>query len=122
MSPEIASRVIARFQQIRPSEKADYHLTPHEVRLLKLLAEGHSYKSAAAALQSSVNTVGFHMRNIYTKLQVHSESEAVAKGAQTGGSAWTRARVQFGCRHLRSPRIGAGKARPHAQKELPSSR
>ena len=66
-------------QGIPPSEKADYHLTPHEMRLLKLLGDGHSYKTAAAELGSSLNTVGFHMRSIYTKLQVHSKSEAVAK-------------------------------------------
>src|SRR5215216_3329460 len=79
MSPEVASRVVSLFRTIRPPEKADYHLTPHEVRLLKLLVEGHSYKTAAAELRSSVNTVGFHMRNIYRKLQVHSKSEAVVK-------------------------------------------
>jgi DNA-binding NarL/FixJ family response regulator len=79
ISPEVASRVIALFQKIRPPEEADYHLTPHELRLLKMLSEGHSYKSAAAALRSSVNTVKFHTRSIYTKLQVHSKSEAVAK-------------------------------------------
>jgi DNA-binding NarL/FixJ family response regulator len=79
ISPEVAGRVIALFQKIRPPVEADYHLTPHELRLLKLLSEGHSYKTAAAALRSSVNTVKFHMRSIYTKLQVHSKSEAVAK-------------------------------------------
>ncbi len=79
MSPEVASRVIALFREFRPPERSEHHLTPHEVRLLKLLAEGHSYKTAAAALGSSVNTVGFHMRSIYGKLQVHSKSEAVAK-------------------------------------------
>ena len=79
ISPEVASRVLALFRKIQPPEKADYHLTPHELRLLKMLSEGHSYKSAAAALHSSVNTVKFHTRSIYTKLQVHSKSEAVAK-------------------------------------------
>ena len=79
MSPEVASRVIKIFKDIRPPERADYHLTPHEVRLLKLLVEGHSYKTAAAELGSSVNTIGFHMRSIYRKLQVHSKSEAVVK-------------------------------------------
>jgi DNA-binding NarL/FixJ family response regulator len=79
ISPEVAGRVIALFQKIRPPEEADYHLTPHELRLLKMLSEGHSYKSAAAALRSSVNTVKFHTRSIYAKLQVHSKSEAVAK-------------------------------------------
>jgi DNA-binding NarL/FixJ family response regulator len=79
MSPEVASRVISLFRNIRPPDHTDYHLTPHELRLLKLLSEGHTYKTAAAELGSSVNTVGFHMRSIYTKLQVHSKSEAVAK-------------------------------------------
>jgi DNA-binding NarL/FixJ family response regulator len=79
MSPEVASRVIALFRDIHPPKQADYNLTRHELRLLQLLSDGHSYKTAANALGSSVNTVGFHMKNIYTKLQVHSMSEAVAK-------------------------------------------
>ena len=79
MSPEVASRVIHLFRKIRPPEKADYNLTPHETRILKLLVEGHTYKTAASELRSSVNTIAFHMQNIYRKLQVHSKSEAVAK-------------------------------------------
>jgi DNA-binding NarL/FixJ family response regulator len=79
MSPGVASRVITLFREFRPPERTEHQLTPHEVRLLKLLAEGHSYKTAAAALGSSVNTVAFHMKSIYAKLQVHSKSEAVAK-------------------------------------------
>lgn len=79
MSPEVASRVIKLFREIRPPEKADYELTPHETRLLKLLVEGHNYTTAAEELGVSYNTVKFHMRRIYEKLQVHSKSEAVAK-------------------------------------------
>ena len=79
MSPEVARRVIALFRDIRPPERADYELTPHETRLLKLLVEGHNYKTAALELNVSINTVSFHMRRIYEKLQVHSKSEAVAK-------------------------------------------
>lgn len=79
MSPEVARRVIALFRQIRPPERVDYDLTPHETRLLKLFVEGHNYKTAAAELGVSVNTVNFHVRSIYAKLQVHSRSEAVAK-------------------------------------------
>jgi DNA-binding NarL/FixJ family response regulator len=79
MSPEVARRVIALFRDIRPPERADYALTPHESRLLKLLVEGHNYKTAAFELNVSINTVSFHMRRIYEKLQVHSKSEAVAK-------------------------------------------
>ena len=79
MSPEVARRVIALFRDIRPPERADYELTPHETRLLKLLVEGHNYKTAAFELNVSINTISFHMRHIYEKLQVHSKSEAVAK-------------------------------------------
>jgi len=82
MSPEVARKVITIFRQYRPPEKVDYDLTPHEVRLLKLLVEGHSYKTAAYELNVSVNTVSFHLKSIYEKLQVHSKSEAVAKALQ----------------------------------------
>ena len=79
MSPEVARRVINIFREIRPPQNADYQLTPHETRLLKLLVEGHNYKTAAAELGVSVNTISFHLKHIYEKLQVHSKSEAVAK-------------------------------------------
>jgi DNA-binding NarL/FixJ family response regulator len=76
MSPEVARRVINIFRDIRPPEKADYNLTPHETRLLKLLVEGYNYVAAAEKLGISYNTLKFHVRNIYDKLQVHSQSEA----------------------------------------------
>ena len=79
ISPQVARRVVALFREVRPVERADYQLTPHETRLLKLLVEGHNYKTAAAELKVSVNTVSTHMRHVYEKLQVHSKSEAVAK-------------------------------------------
>lgn len=82
MSPEVAMRVIKLFREVRPPERVDYDLTPHETRLLKLLVEGHNYTTAAAELKVSYNTIKFHMRHIYEKLQVHSKSEAVAKALQ----------------------------------------
>jgi len=81
-SPEVARRVVALFREIRPPERADYELTPHETRLLKLLVQGHNYKTAATELGVTVHTVSFHLRSIYEKLQVHSKSEAVAKALQ----------------------------------------
>ena len=79
MSPEIARRVVTLFREYRPPEHSDYHLTPTETRLLKLLVDGHNYKTAAAELGSSLNTVCFHIKQVYNKLQVHSKSEAVSK-------------------------------------------
>ena len=83
MSPEVARRVIGLFRDIRPPDREDYRLTPHETRLLKLLVEGHNYKTAAVEVGVSVTTVAFHMRNIYDKLHVHSKSEAVAKALRS---------------------------------------
>lgn len=79
MSPEVANRVIKLFRNIRPPDRSDYDLTPHETRLLKLLVDGHNYTTAAGELKVSYNTIKFHMRHIYEKLQVHSKSEAVSK-------------------------------------------
>jgi len=84
MSPEVARRVVALFREVRPPEDVGHHLTPHEMRLLKLLVDGHNYKTAAAELDVSINTIRFHMRSIYEKLQVHSKSEAVAKSLRQG--------------------------------------
>jgi DNA-binding NarL/FixJ family response regulator len=84
MSPGVARRVMAVFRANRPPELANYHLTPHETRLLKLLIEGHNYKTAANELRVSIHTISFHLRAIYQKLQVHSKSEAVAKALRDG--------------------------------------
>jgi DNA-binding NarL/FixJ family response regulator len=79
MTPEIARKVVTLFRKTGTPEKLDAQLTPQETRLLKLLAEGHSYGGAAAQLNVSVNTVRDHIRSIYEKLHVHSKSEAVGK-------------------------------------------
>jgi DNA-binding NarL/FixJ family response regulator len=79
MSPEVARRVINLFREFRPPERASHRLTPQETGLLKLIIDGHSYKTAAVELGISVSTISFHLQNIYNKLQVHSKSEAVAK-------------------------------------------
>ncbi|MCA1817933.1 MAG: response regulator transcription factor [Acidobacteria bacterium] len=79
MSPEVARRVTRLFREFRPPESASYRLTPQETELLKLLVEGHYVKTAARAMNISTNTVSFHLKNIYQKLQVHSKTEAVAK-------------------------------------------
>jgi len=89
MSPEVARRVVRLFREIRQPERMTCDLTPHELRLLKLLVEGHNYQSAAAELGVSFSTINFHMQNIYAKLQVHSKSEAVAKALRHNVSSRT---------------------------------
>ena len=79
MSPEVARRVLRLFRDFTPPVQSSYRLTPQEHELLKLLVDGHHKKTAATELGISVNTVSFHLKHIYEKLQVHSKTEAVAK-------------------------------------------
>ena len=79
MSPEVALKVVKLFREFQPPDRSDHDLTPHETRLLKLLIDGHNYTTAAKQLGVSYNTIKFHVRNIFDKLQVHSKSEAVIK-------------------------------------------
>jgi DNA-binding NarL/FixJ family response regulator len=79
MSPEVAIRVVDLFRKTQTPEQFSAGLTPQELRLLKLLAEGHQNKTAAAEMSISIHTAGFHLRSIYEKLHVHSRSEAVAR-------------------------------------------
>jgi DNA-binding NarL/FixJ family response regulator len=71
MSPEIARKVIALFQKTGPSQVMEEDLTAHELRLLKLLAEGYSYQALAQQFHISINTVRNYIRSIYEKLHVH---------------------------------------------------
>src|SRR5262249_31166285 len=57
ISPDVARRVVELFLRFRPPEQPQHDLTPHELRLLRLLIDGHGYKTAAAKLNVSVNTI-----------------------------------------------------------------
>ena len=84
MSPEIARKVLAMFHRVAPLPEGDAALTRREMQVLRLLSEGHSYKSAAAELDLSIETIRFHIGHIYRKLHVHSKSEAVALALRRG--------------------------------------
>jgi len=84
MSPEIARKVVTLFRKSPPAERQSEALTGQELRLLQLLADGHSYQAAADRLEISVNTVRSYVRNTYDKLHVHSKSEAVSKALRSG--------------------------------------
>src|SRR5205807_498546 len=61
MSPEVARRVVNLFREVRPPARASHNLTPQETELLKLLVEGHNYKTAASELSITIHTVSFHL-------------------------------------------------------------
>ena len=52
-------------------------LSRREREVAYQLAEGHSYQATAEALHVSLNTVRFHVKNIYRKLDVHSKTQVV---------------------------------------------
>jgi DNA-binding NarL/FixJ family response regulator len=78
MSPSVARMVLASMQQ-RPTTENPYQLTPKENEVLTSLSKGNSYKLIADELQMSLDTVRSHIRKIYDKLHVHSQTEAVRK-------------------------------------------
>ena len=77
MSPTIAHMVIASMQ--RPANSNPYQLTPREKEILASLAKGNSYKMMATEFEVAIDTVRAHIKRIYEKLHVHSQTEAVAK-------------------------------------------
>lgn len=76
----IARKVLEYFQK-QPTVKTpdDYNLTKREHEILELLIDGLSYKEIADKCFISIQTLNSHIKNIYTKLGVHSRSEASAK-------------------------------------------
>lgn len=77
-------REYTRSVQAERSWQPTFNLSPHEVRLLSLLGDGHNITRAATMLGVSRATVAWHMGNIYGKLQVHSKVEAVVKALRLG--------------------------------------
>jgi DNA-binding NarL/FixJ family response regulator len=84
MSPEIARKVVELFRRTPPPVPLEEALTPQEIHLLRLIAEGCSYQVAGDQLGISINTVRNYIRNIYEKLQVHTKSAAVSKAMRAG--------------------------------------
>jgi len=81
MSPEIARKVMEFFNP-SPSqqEKAgDAVLTPKEKQIVIGLVDGLSYKLLADRMDVSIDTIRFHIKNIYKKLHVNSKTEVISK-------------------------------------------
>jgi DNA-binding NarL/FixJ family response regulator len=78
MSPSIARMVINAMHQ-KPIQENTYQLTSREKEILTALSKGNSYKLIAAEFGISIDTVRTHIKKIYEKLHVHSQTEAVSK-------------------------------------------
>ena len=67
-----------------PPPEASVALTPRELDVLALIAEGASNKAIARKLSISVHTVKFHIASLLEKLDAEGRAEAVAQGARLG--------------------------------------
>lgn len=83
MSP-IVARLVLKHISNQNDKKNTYSLTPREKEILQSLTDGNSYKMIADQKEISIGTVTTHIKNIYEKLGVHSQSEAVSKTLREG--------------------------------------
>ena len=77
MSSKIAKMVVNSFQK-----NPNTPLSPRETQVLELLSKGKSYSMIAQELFITKETAKSHIKNIYSKLQVNSKSEAIAKATK----------------------------------------
>jgi DNA-binding NarL/FixJ family response regulator len=82
LSPDIAYKVMRLFKELRPPRGGE--LTRPELKLLSLLADGHSYASAAAEMRLATDAIPALVRSIYIKLRSHARSEAVSRALKAG--------------------------------------
>lgn len=78
MSAAIARKVLT-FMSKKDAQQVDYQLTKREKEVLENLVKGLSYKMIAHQIGTGIDTVRAHIKHIYEKLHVHSQTEAVAK-------------------------------------------
>lgn len=81
MTPQVARSVLEMFARIQ-APRQDYGLTEREQNILELMVDGMIKKEIADKLSISYHTVDTHLRNIYTKLHVHTRGGAVAKAVK----------------------------------------
>ena len=87
LSPAIAAKLVRRFEVLPDPQEARVlyeELTPRELEVLRLAAEGLSNKEIAATLILSEKTVKNRITNIFAKLRVNDRTQAVLHALRTG--------------------------------------
>ena len=86
LSSHISAKIINRLAGRKPFQSSTMQkgLTEREIDVLRSAAHGHANKVIASKLGISTQTVQVHLRNIYSKMDVSSRSEAIARAFQFG--------------------------------------
>ena len=84
LQPVVASRLLERFNEALPLTATPDTLTPRELEVLALVAQGLPNKEIAERLAISQRTVKFHVSSIMGKLGAANRTEAVALAVQQG--------------------------------------
>lgn len=83
MGSQIAKKVMDFFSKGGMSTKRDeFSLTERELEVAEQLVKGITVKEIADALGLSSDTIKFHIKNIYNKLQVHNRDTFMKKYTQ----------------------------------------
>jgi DNA-binding NarL/FixJ family response regulator len=83
INPRIARKILDMLSRTKV-KRGEYNLSDREMEILRLMVEGLTKNAIAERLVVSYHTVNAHIKKIYTKLQVHSRSGAVAKVLREG--------------------------------------
>lgn len=83
LSGPIASMILDGFAKLGPVEETE-PLTKREEEVLRALVKGHIKKEIADQLDISLHTVDMHLRSVYRKLHVCTQTEAVSKALRKG--------------------------------------
>ena len=78
MSPGIARKVVEYFNPKNASQLSD-NLTPRESQIVLAIEEGLTNKEVAIRMDISLETVKYHIKNIYDKLQVNSRHALISR-------------------------------------------
>lgn len=87
LSPDVSERVIRGFVKGSTEKEGDTSstpLTPRELEVLKLVAEGHTNRAIAGRLFISVKTVEKHRASLMSKLDLHSPQALTAYALEKG--------------------------------------
>jgi LuxR family maltose regulon positive regulatory protein len=86
-STEYIKKILAAFEEDKSQQKMvgiDESLSEREIEVLKLIATGLTNQEIADRLFISLNTVRTHTKNINSKLNVHSRTQAIARAKKLG--------------------------------------